>query len=348
MSVAPVRRRVWYRRTGPVAALAVAAVVVTLGVWALVSPRPSAYLIRMVFERGGRSTATEMMRHAPTEGITQKIGIAYGGKGRHPSMDVFTPADGAGPLPTVVWIHGGAWISGSKQDVAPYLRILAARGFAAVGLDYSIAPAARYPTPVAQVATALAFLDQHATDLRVDLDRLVIAGDSAGAQIASQVATMVTNPDYAREVGVDPVIRPDQLRGVVLNCGVYDLRSMSALTGVVGWGFHTALWAYTGARAWATTPAGTQMSTIDDVTAAFPPTFISGGDGDGLTATQSVPMADRLRALGVDVTPLFWEGQQPPLPHEYQFHLDDKAAQHALDETVGFLDRVTAEVPAPR
>jgi len=322
-------------------------VVLAVVVWGLVTPWPSALVIRAVFERGGRATAKEMSRHVPASGVTARTGLPYGEHGKGPALDVFTP-DGEGALPTVVWVHGGAWISGSKQDVAPYLRILAARGYTAVGLDYSVAPGATYPTAITQVNTALAYLRRNAADLRVDPERIVLAGDSAGAQIASQVATMVTNPAYAREVGIAPALGPEQLRGVVLNCGVYDLTAMSRLTGVVGWGFRTALWSYTGHRDWADTPAGREMSTIDDVTAAFPPTYISGGNGDGLTATQSVPMAERLRQLGVPVTAVFWDGHQPPLQHEYQFHLDDPAAQHALTETLAFLGRVTAPVPATR
>jgi acetyl esterase/lipase len=130
--------------------------------------------------------------------------------------------------------------------------------------------------------------------------------------------------------------------GTVLHCGLYDLKAMAGATGIVGWGFKTALWAYTGDKNWSETPAGTTMSTIDFVTQAFPPTFISGGNGDGLTAGQSVRLAQRMRDAGVDVTSLFWPaGHEPALPHEYQFHLDFEEAYTALEGTVEFLDRVT-------
>jgi acetyl esterase/lipase len=86
------------------------------------------------------------------------------------------------------------------------------------------------------------------------------------------------------------------------------------------------------------------MSTIDDVTADFPPTWISGGNGDPLTATQSRPLHDRLDQLGVDVTALFFpDDTQPPLPHEYQFHLDRPEAHQALQSTIDWLGRVTGQ-----
>ena len=74
----------------------------------------------------------------------------------------------------------------------------------------------------------------------------------------------------------------------------------------------------------------------------LPPTYISGGHGDGLTWLQSIPMSQRLRDIGVDVTELFWPAQHAPaLPHEYQFHLDLPEAREALAATLDYLASVT-------
>jgi hypothetical protein len=85
------------------------------------------------------------------------------------------------------------------------------------------------------------------------------------------------------------------------------------------------------------------MSTIEFVTEDFPPTYISGGNGDGLTWLQSIPMAQRLAELEVPVTELFWPApHEPELPHEYQFHLNRPEAQEALAVTIDWLGQVTA------
>src|SRR5690606_15319354 len=133
-------------------------------------------------------------------------------------------------------------------------------------------------------------------------DRIVLAGDSAGAQLASQLATLTVNDDYAKLLGIAPAIEAEHLVGVVLNCGVYDLRAMAELSGITSWGFKTALWAYTGSRDWSSTYAGATMSTVNFVTEDFPATFITGGNGDGLTWLQSVPMHHALQDKDVDVT----------------------------------------------
>ncbi|XAS67480.1 alpha/beta hydrolase [Micrococcaceae bacterium Sec5.7] len=162
-----------------------------------------------------------MTAYAPSDGLRVHRDIPYSNpvpagtrraRGAATSLDVYVPAKADallpadGPLPVVVWIHGGAWISGTKSDVAPYLRLIAAHGYAAVGLNYSIAPECQYPTAVRQLNEALRYLVANAGDFNLDKDRIILAGDSAGAQLASQLAVMTTNPAYAVQVGITPAI----------------------------------------------------------------------------------------------------------------------------------------------
>jgi acetyl esterase/lipase len=314
-------------------------VLVVVGV-ASVTPWPSAMLIRAVFEQGGAAAVAEMTPYVPDTPLSERLGVSYSDGSTDTTLDVFTPAAEGEQLPAVVWVHGGAWISGSSANVAPYLRILAAEGYTTIGLNYTPGPEATYPTAVTQLNDALAYIDAHAAELNVDASRIVLAGDSAGAQLASQLAAMITNPSYAALVGIEPALDPAQVAGVLLNCGVYDLRAMADLQGLAAWGFKTALWAYTGSKDWSELSSGATMSTIEFATVDFPPTYISGGNADGLTWLQSIPMAQRLDELGVDVTTLFWPApHEPGLPHEYQFHLDRPEARQALARTIAWLDQ---------
>lgn len=336
--------RPWHRRPARVIPLALLVAGILVAVVAYVSPWPAALAIRALFEQSAAGTVREMLPYVPARGIDERLDVAYADDGVGTTFDAFSPSDSHGPLPTVVWIHGGAWISGAKENVDPYARILAARGYTTIALNYTISPEVTYPTALTQLATALGYLVEHAADLRIDPDRIVIAGDSAGAQYTAQLATLITNPSYAQLVGIDPGLSTTQLRAVVLDCGIYDVSGIPNAPGIGGWGFRTALWAYLGERDWSHTPGGEQMSTIDDVTADFPPTWISGGNADPLTNTQSKPFAARLDELGVPVTSVFYpDDHVPALPHEYQFHLDVEDARAALESTVTFLDEVTAD-----
>lgn len=336
----PKARRPWHR-TRLVLGIVLIGVAVVAVVGAL-TPWPSAMLIRAVFTKGGDETAAEMDKHVPDTKLTEQLDVAYGDRGADTTMDIFTPTSASGPLPTVVWIHGGAWISGEKENVDPYLRILAGEGYTTIALNYTIGPEGVYPLAVHQLNDALAYIDEHAAELGVDPDQIVLAGDSAGGQLASQMATLITNPDYASIMGIEPSLKATQVVATILNCGVYDLSALAQLDGITGWGFKSAMWAYSGTKTWAEDATGATMSTVDWVTADFPTTYISGGNGDGLTWLQSIPMAQRLEELGVDVTTLFWPApHEPSLPHEYQFHLDLPDARTALQKTIAFLDAHT-------
>jgi acetyl esterase/lipase len=337
-------RKHWYDSVVKVSFLAVGLALVTVVVVAFVNPWPTALLIRSLFEKGARDTIAEMEPYVPTSGVDAHRGIEYGGAGSDTSLDVFSPTGTTTPLTTVVWIHGGAWISGDKRDVDPYLQILASHGYTTVALNYTISPEATYPTALTQLNQALGFLVEHADEYNIDPDSIVIAGDSAGSQYTSQLATLVTNSDYAKRVGIVPALSKDQLAAVILNCGIYDVRGIPNAPGIGGWGFRIALWSYLGTKDWSETPGGEDMSTIEFVTKDFPTTWISGGNGDPLTAGQSKPLAAKLKDLGVDVTTVFYPADESPaLPHEYQFHLHFAKARSALDSTIEFLDTVSGK-----
>ena len=312
-----------------------------IGAIAVASPWPSALAIRALFERDARRTRRQLEAFAPEHGLMERYEVAYG---ESPDMRLnwFCPEEALGALPVVIWIHGGAWLSGRKEDVDPYLRMIAAQGYTTVSVDYSRAPDAKYPTALHQLNTALRFLSDNAVEFNIDPGRFVLAGDSAGSQLAAQLATLATSPIYAKQLAMTPGLTKDQLSALILYCGIYDLSDIPDAPGIGGWGSRIALWSYLGTRDWSHTTGGAQMSVHNHVTKDFPPTYISGGNGDPLTASQSVPFADRLAELGVPVTRLFYpDDLAPALPHEYQFHLEYMESPAALASAIHFLDRVT-------
>ncbi|MDH6425119.1 acetyl esterase [Aurantimicrobium minutum] len=336
-------RKKWLWRT-----LAVLAglVVVTVLVFT-VSPWPSALIIRQVFQDGAKKTAAIMAPYAPTSGVDSVLDVQYATDSAQPhvkasdftQLDVFYPTGTTTQLGTVIWTHGGAWISGNKSNDRSYFEILASKGYTVVGLNYTYGPEATYPTAVFELNQAHQFLLENAEKFHIDPSKIVLAGDSAGAQLSSQLAALITNPEFAKEMDFTPALSPEQLQGVVLNCGVYQLTSLIGAKGILGWGDDVSLWAYTGDRDITTSPAMAQMSTINHVNGNFPATYISGGNADPLTAENSKPFAAKLQSLGVNVTELFWPADYtPPLPHEYQFKLNLDAAQTALNETLSFLN----------
>jgi acetyl esterase/lipase len=317
------------------AAAALALAALAYGAFQL-SPWPSALLIRRAFDRDAVAAAKALQAHVPA-GIAEQRDLAYDAADPDARLDLFRPAGRAGEvLPLVVWVHGGAWISGSKDHVANYLRILAGRGFAVAGVDYAIAPGAQYPTPVRQVNAALGHLVGQAGPLGLDPARVALAGDSAGAQIAAQLALVISADAYAATVGIRPALGRDQLRAVVLHCGGYDVASVD-FEGAFGGFLRTVFWSYFGRKDFAADPRIGQFSVVANLTADFPPAFISAGNADPLLP-QSRLLAATAERLGVPTDTLFFPADhQPPLGHEYQFNLDSEAGRAALERSVAFL-----------
>ncbi len=329
------------------AVVAVAALGLALVLAFTSSPWPGVLVLRTLFDHGAAQTSAALRKHVPP-GVVQRLGIVYDPQDADGQLDLFLPpgagaaTTGQGPRwPVVVWVHGGGWVSGARGDIGHYASVLAAQGFAVVSVDYTLAPEAHYPTPLRQVNRALAFLVAQGPAPGVDATRLVLAGDSAGAHIAAQVAALHREPGYAQRLDIAPALPPGHLRGVLLFCGPYDLRLLRG-EGLMRHFIHAAKWAYSGTRQHATDPLFQTASVIEHVGQAFLPAFISAGNGDPLLL-HSQALAVKLDGLGVAVDTLFFPPDlRPPLGHEYQFDLDRAEGREALARAVSFLRRHTA------
>jgi acetyl esterase len=304
----------------------------------LISPWPAALLMRRIFAASGVRLTTALDRHAPAN-VTGLIDERYGA-GPDLLLDVFRPAAASGPLPLVVWVHGGGFVGGTKDELAGYFKLVASHGFVVAAPRYSLAPGHRYPTPLRQLMQALQYLQANAGRLLIDPDRIVLAGDSAGAHIAAQAGALVTTPGYAEAAGVTSTITPAQLRGLVLACGLYDLQLVRHPAAPAGRLFvQASMQAYAGRRRFLDDPAFAAWSVTDHVSPAFPPALITAGDADPLRPHSEL-LAARLQTLGAETETLFFPaGHQPPVDHEYQFDLDTDAGQLFLDRLLAFLRR---------
>ncbi|WP_051274785.1 alpha/beta hydrolase [Cellulomonas sp. URHD0024] len=303
------------------AALALAALLALL---LRVSPRPTALFYRRRFDANGLRRSLVAAAFVP-DGVTTERDVPYRPGDRDALLDIHRPSAGGEVGPTIVWVHGGAWLSGDKAHIANFLRVLAAGGYTVVGVGYSIAPEARYPTPVRQVLDALGYLTSHAQELGIDPTRLILAGDSAGAQIAAQVTGMITNRDYASSMQMRPPVTAAQVVGTVFFCGAYDMSLIRPLRGRTRWFVDSIMWAFTGTTGYLDDPRFAGLSVVAHVTADFPTTFLACGGDDPMMAHQYV-MADTLDAVGVPHE----THVAPRAGHQFQFDLETPAAQDAM------------------
>jgi acetyl esterase/lipase len=99
-------------------------------------------------------------------------------------LDVYQARGATSPSPTLIWIHGGNWVGGSKEASAftllPYMDL----GWNIVNIDYRLVSTAPAPAAVEDCRCALRWVYQHAKDYNIDTTRLVVSGNSAGGQLA--------------------------------------------------------------------------------------------------------------------------------------------------------------------
>lgn len=303
-----------------------------------ISPYPSALLIRYAFNSEAVKVNKALQKYLP-ENISSIKNQQYRSNDKDGFLNVYYPSqitntDSA--LTTIVWIHGGGWISGCKEQVENYCKILAGKGFTVVAIDYSIAPEKKYPTPVLQTNAALGYLVKNAKRFHINSNRLFLAGDSGGAHIAAQTATCINQPEYANLLGINPSITRLQLLGVILFCGPFNVNEVN-MQGSFASFLKTVLWSYSGTKDFLNDNNFKTASVVNYINANFPPAFISVGNADPL-ASQSYNLASKLSQLNVSIDTLFYDaGHLPKLQHEYQFNLDSEAGNLALQRSVNFI-----------
>ena len=117
------------------------------------------------------------------------------------TCDVYLPqpksgkeAAGDRSWPVIVVVHGGGWVTGNKWTMDRHARQLAAKGFAAVSINYRLAPSAKFPEQVDDVRSALVWVSENAKTYSFDPQRVGLYGYSAGGHLVSLVATTVDEP----------------------------------------------------------------------------------------------------------------------------------------------------------
>ena len=134
-----------------------------------------------------------------TDDVESNNNIKYATDENQNIFDIHFPKSLKGKkLPTIIIIHGGGYVSGLKSDTDAYARLLAQKGFCTINMEYTKCdgPEKKYFTDqIAEIYDLLDFIKNNKNiSEHIDVDKIFLAGDSAGAHIASMVANFETNP----------------------------------------------------------------------------------------------------------------------------------------------------------
>lgn len=149
-------------------------------------------------ERSGRADRGERQAPEAPEGVKTIRDLAYvsGGDARQ-KLDLYLPKSD-GPLPLVIWVHGGGWRQGTKGGNLPALR-LTRLGYAVASIDYRLSGDAKFPAQIEDCKAAVRWLRAHAKKYNLDPDRFGAWGSSAGGHLVAFLGTSGSVKEF--EVG---------------------------------------------------------------------------------------------------------------------------------------------------
>lgn len=156
------------------------------------------------------ATSGQVRQKLAAEGLA-RLDCRYG-PGPRQLIDVFPAASPAAPM--LVWIHGGYWRALSKEHYTNIVPPLLAAGATVALVGYDLCPTVSLTQLLAQTRGALRWLRAHAPEMQADPDRIVLAGNSAGAHICA----MALQHDWS-----DGDLPLTSIRAAALITGIYDL-----------------------------------------------------------------------------------------------------------------------------
>lgn len=135
----------------------------------------------------------------PPPGIAVRKDLVYAAvAGRDLLLDVYAPEPKpADPLPVVVWIHGGGWRNGSKNNPRAAMTMLT-RGYAVVSVGYRLSGESIFPAAIADCKAAVRWVRANAKRYGVDPNRLAVWGSSAGGHLAALLGTSDQSNEWDR------------------------------------------------------------------------------------------------------------------------------------------------------
>ena len=257
--------------------------------------------------------------------------ISYAEDDKWHLLDVYRPRKATGPLPVIVNIHGGAWVYGDKKVYAPYCMYLASRGFAVINASYRLAPRHTFPAPLEDVGKMVEWVFHHSDEYGLDLSNLFFVGDSAGAHLATAYTAIQLNEAYAKsfpEIKVDASFIP---KGLLLNCGVFDMEAEWKKQGRTLTPFLTDL---LGEKP--TDEAVKQMSPAQYMTSDFPPVHLTTSNGDFLRK-HSYRLKEVLEKKGVEFVFKEYGEKKKPQGHVFHLNLKNKVGQQCNIDQIQYI-----------
>lgn len=245
--------------------------------------------------------------------VTVEKDITYDDKyGKYTRADVFYTA-GRESYPVIVNVHGGGFVKGDKRHRAAICSKFARKGWLVFNINYRLAPQFAFPAGVEDTVNFLRYLPGLAEKYPLDLDKVVLTGDSAGAYYAAAAVVASINTDYQRTFSLPDV--PVRIHGFMGFCGAYALEKMIGRKTPLGISrdVATALLGFKVKSDFSNLnahPLFAHTNLIDYVNADFPKSYLAIAKYDSFVGGQGELMEQALEDNGVECTAYYAKNKE--------------------------------------
>jgi acetyl esterase len=305
-----------------------------------------AFVVDNFFRHTARLAKLHPLASPARHGVEVVRDIPYASSASHHLLDVYRPQTMMTPRPVVLYVHGGGFRILSKDSHWVMALSFARRGYVVFNINYRLAPAHPFPAALEDVSAAYEWVVKNAASWGGDSERIVLAGESAGANLvaALTLATTYERPEpYARRV-FDLHVVP---QAVLPACGMFqvtDIDRFARRRNLPPWlmdRLHEVSSAYLPKRAAASDCELADPLVILERGAPparpLPPFFLPVGTKDPLL-DDTRRLSRALDALGIKNEARYYPGEM----HAFHAFVFRKAAREAWRDSFAFLDSVMA------
>ena len=268
---------------------------------------------------------------------THYYNLEYPSIFKNNTLDIYTCTNSKG---TIFYIHGGGYVAGDKWNRREYLFRYVKDGYNVVNINYQLFPAAHYPDNLKQADDALYYIIKNASKYGIDSNKIILSGDSAGGQLAGQLALVLTNKVYSKQIGYNPKTQmtPKAFIGVSAWSDIQlGLRMNSP---ILEWFTDKVARSYFQVIDVKKSKKVAEASLVSNVNKNFPASFISDGNTGSFT-TANLALVKRLKQLNVPVQGQFYDKKKVVLRHIFELNTQNNYAQEIYYKQLSFLDKIS-------
>ncbi len=252
------------------------------------------------------------------------------------ALDAYFVKKGKRSMPVIIYLHGGGFVSGGKEYRTAIAKWLAVQGYFVINVNYGLCHECVFPEQLKHLSMAVKWLETNQEKYNLNLKRVVVSGDSAGAYYASMLACLSTSKKLQEKLNAEINIR---FAGAVLNCGLYDLQSV--LERRLAFDLNGKIFeSYTGIK----------KEDVDEykfkdccsplmlINKLFPPTFLIYSEKDLFCAGQAEKLIEQLEEK--DIYYESFASVSPFVNHCFSLEWKSKQAQRANFLQASFLEKI--------